>query len=125
MTRRKRFDSTARVSAVAVFEDELKARSDAYVTHLVHGGKADCGEEFYLDALYMAISALREQSVPDTDVVKNNAQRIRSMTDEELSVLLSKPWCENHRLKEERLRFDTDCQACVADWLKQPYGGDT
>lgn len=61
MTRRKRFDSTARVSAVAVFEDELKARSDAYVTHLVHGGKADCGEEFYLDALYMAIAALLEQ----------------------------------------------------------------
>ena len=29
--------------------------------HLAHGGKADCGEEFYLDALYMAIAALREQ----------------------------------------------------------------
>lgn len=61
MTKRKRFDAVARTSAIAVFEDELKTRSDGYVEHLAHGGKADCGEEFYLDALYMAISALREQ----------------------------------------------------------------
>lgn len=61
MTKRKRFDAVARTSAIAVFEDELKTRSDGYVEHLAHGGKADCGEEFHLDALYMAIAALREQ----------------------------------------------------------------
>ena len=61
MTKRKRFDAVARTSAIAVFEDELKTRSDGYMEHLAHGGKADCGEEFYLDALYMAIAALREQ----------------------------------------------------------------
>lgn len=61
MTKRKRFDAVARTSAIAVFEDELKTRSDGYVEHLAHGGKADCGEEFYLDALYMAIAALKEQ----------------------------------------------------------------
>lgn len=61
MTKRKRFDAIARASAISVFEDELKTRSDGYVEHLANGGKADCGEEFYLDALYMAIAALREQ----------------------------------------------------------------
>ena len=55
---------------------------------------------------------------------KTNADHIRSMADKELAVLLSKPWCENHRLKEECLRFDTDCEACVMDWLKQPYKED-
>lgn len=70
MTKRKRFDSTARDSAIAVFEDELKMRSDGYVEHLSHGGKADCGEEFYLDALYMAIAALREQGNPTAMLVQ-------------------------------------------------------
>ena len=42
----------------------------------------------FLEALDMAISALRQQDVADKDVGKNepltNAQKIRSMTDEEL-----------------------------------------
>lgn len=50
-----------------------------------------------------------------------NADHIRSMTDDELAELLSKPWCENHRFPEECEQFDTDCEACVLDWLKQPY----
>ena len=54
----------------------------------------------------------------------SNAQRIRSMTDEELSEFLSRPFC-NERPRELCLRFDTDCQACVADWLRKPYEEDT
>lgn len=65
------------------------------------------------------------QEVHVRNVVKNNAQRIRSMTDEELSVLLSKPWCENHRLPEECASFDTDCEACALAWLCQPAEEDT
>lgn len=65
MTREKKFDSVAKSSAIAVFEDELKLRSHVYAEYLAHGGKADCGEEFYLDALDMAIAALREQTVTD------------------------------------------------------------
>ena len=61
MTREEKFDSVAKASAIAVLEDELKIRSVVYAEHLSHGGKADCGEEFYLDALNMAIAALREQ----------------------------------------------------------------
>ena len=55
--------------------------------------------------------------------VQSNADHIRSMTDEELSEFLSRPFC-NERPRELCLRFDTDCQACVADWLRQPYEED-
>ena len=45
-----------------------------------------------IDAIDMAISALRQQDVADKDVGKNepltNAQKIRSMTDEELAEFL-------------------------------------
>lgn len=83
------------------------------------GNCGECSSRWYCD-----INPDECDAWPDP-VPMTNADHIRSMTDEELSVLLSKPWCENHRLKEECLRFDTDCQACVADWLKQLYGGDT
>lgn len=53
-------------------------------------------------------------------ITPSNGDRIRAMSDEKLVELLSKPWCENHRLKEECLRFDTDCEACVMDWLCKP-----
>ena len=59
--------------------------------------------------------------VPVIDVVKTNADHIRSMTDEELGAYLLCPrdfdpkwWC-----------CDIHCHVCVTDWLKQPYGGDT
>lgn len=55
----------------------------------------------------------------------SNGDRIRSMTDKELSELLSKPWCENHRLPEECASFDTDCEACALAWLCQPAEEDT
>jgi hypothetical protein len=61
VTREKKFDSVAKSSAIAVLEDELKIRSNVYAEYIAHGGKADCEEEFYLDALKMAIAALREQ----------------------------------------------------------------
>lgn len=70
----------------------------------------------YIDT---GVSVLRKQIVPDTNVL-TNADHIRSMTDEELAELLSKPWCENYRLPEECARFDTDCEACVMDWLCKP-----
>jgi hypothetical protein len=61
------------------------------------------------------------------EVFATNADHIRSMTDEQLSEFLSKPFCENHLPKgKECMRFDTpDCEACVADWLKQPYEEET
>ena len=44
----------------------------------------------FLEALDMAISALRQQDVPDKDVGKmTNAQKIRAMNDEELADFLN------------------------------------
>jgi 1,2-phenylacetyl-CoA epoxidase PaaB subunit len=77
------------------------------------------------DALDMAIAALREQSVPDTDVVKTNADHIRSMTDEELARF--------HLLECPRMAEvygeckygwhdrEQTCEECMLEWLKQPY----
>ena len=81
-----------------------------------------------IDAIDMAISALRQQDVADKDVGKNepltNAQKIRSMTDEELAEFLWDfnladvstvkmgefgPHMFRHRLKE---------------WLQQPAEED-
>ena len=66
------------------------------------------------EALDVAISALRQQDVADKDVGKNepltNAQKIRSMTDEELAKLLC---CTGWRMIEQK--------ECL-EWLQQPAG---
>lgn len=59
---------------------------------------------------------------------KTNADRIRSMTDEELADYLAPTFscygcpARNYCEKDEA---GTDCNALVNGWLKQPYGGDT
>ena len=58
-------------------------------------------------------------------VPQTNADHIRSLTDEELAELLSRPWCENHRFDSDCRRFKADCVACAADWLNQRYEEDT
>lgn len=51
-----------------------------------------------------------------------NADRIRAMSDEELSVLIKKtfigktPWCDHHC----KLDDDCSCNGCLMEWLKQP-----
>ena len=66
------------------------------------------------EAHRVAISALRQQDVADKDVGKNepltNAQKIRSMTDEELAKLLC---CTGWRMIEQK--------ECL-EWLQQPAG---
>ena len=70
--------------------------------------------QMYIDAYEMAISAIRQQDVADKKVGKNepltNAQKIRSMSDEELAEFLFQVGY-NHRwgLKEYTL-----------EWLQQP-----
>jgi len=54
-----------------------------------------------------------------------NADRIRSMTDEELAVWLEweygkAKWCDPDRIGTEDCS-DIDCTGCIAYWLKQPY----
>ena len=50
-----------REEAIKVLSEDLKQRSDGYYSYLQHYGHRDNAEEEHLDALDMAISALREQ----------------------------------------------------------------
>lgn len=72
------------------------------------------------EALNMAIAALREQSVPDTNVVKTNADHIRSMSDEELASVIMCPYDVEPDLCCSR----KSCYACSLEWLQQPYKED-
>ena len=63
----------------------------------------------FLEALDMAIAALREQEGKDT-YVPTNADSIRAMTDEELAKLLC---CTGWRMMEQK--------ECL-EWLQQPAG---
>ena len=85
-------------------------------------------------AIIMAISALRQQDVADKHVWKNepltNAQKIRSMTDEELvnlhysgsaHCIASDPTvCDRH----DFIGNLTPCEQCYLKWLQQPADED-
>lgn len=78
----------------------------------------------YIDAYDMAISALRQQE-HFRDVTKKvepmtNAQRIRAMSDEELAVVMYKPFCDK-RTDKECMEF-RDCKKCALAWLQMPAG---
>ena len=83
------------------------------------------------EALDMAISALRQQDVAGKDVGKmTNAQKIRSMTDEELvnlhysgsaHCIASDPTvCDRH----DFIGNLTPCEQCYLKWLQQPAEED-
>ena len=57
---------------------------------------------------------------------QTNADRIRSMTDEELEDGIRKlrlgyePWCDYHC----KMQGEGNCNICLKDWLKQPAEGE-
>ena len=75
------------------------------------------------------------KDVPDTNVVKTNADHIRSMTDEELADYMSDHAIDDFcyiicggECKAIATFNKTPFQRCreiVSDWLKQPYKEDT
>jgi hypothetical protein len=56
---------------------------------------------------------------------KTNADRIRSMTDEELATVIawpylaSPPWCAEHKTCPYISEDPTPCDKCALDWLEQ------
>jgi hypothetical protein len=50
-----------REEAIKCLTLEISIRSEAYRSYLAHYGKQDLGEEDFLDALYSALDALKEQ----------------------------------------------------------------
>ena len=87
-----------------------------------------------IDAIDMAISALRQQDVADKDVGKNepltNAQKIRAMSDEELMKLHYSG--SAHCIADDPTVCDrhdfignlTPCEQCYLKWLQQPADGE-
>lgn len=59
------------------------------------------------------------------DKKPSNADRIRSMTDEELATVIalpylaSPPWCANHTTCPYISEDPTPCDKCALEWLKQ------
>lgn len=77
----------------------------------------------FLEAMDMAVKALAD--VPDKDVGKNepltNAQKIRSMSDEELSKLLLDE-CRGSKCDDQPQNEwgSMNCFQCRMNWLHQP-----
>lgn len=82
------------------------------------------------DGWYSAYRDLKEileqngfnMDVPVIGVAKTNADHIRSMTDEELLGCLLE--LQDTAIKRFA-NFELPNYQWMADWLKQPYGGDT
>lgn len=82
------------------------------------------------EALDMAISALRQQDATDKDVGKNepltNAQKIRSMSDEELALWI----CGVYDIEEEHGKFINGiiipgyAPHDIEEWLQMPAEED-
>ena len=53
--------------------------------------------------------------------IKTNADRIRSMTDEELATLISSDWCEIVCGPETNCKY-ADCRGKILDWLRREVG---
>ena len=88
------------------------------------GGNAVSVCRFW-EALDMAIAALREQGGKDTNV-PTNADRIRSMSDEELALWI----CGVYDIEEEHGKFINGiiipgyAPHDIEEWLKQPAEGE-
>ena len=73
------------------------------------------------------ISFCEGEDCPDRK--QSNADRIRSMTDEELAVMIalpylaSPPWCSEHRTCPYISDDPTPCDKCALDWLKEEAEG--
>lgn len=67
-----------------------------------------------------------KKSIPDTNVVKTNAQHIRSVSDEELAKFLLEIMSNSVCFGEGAFPYhpcpqDQDCVKCGLNWLKQPH----
>ena len=49
-----------------------------------------------------------------------NAQKIRAMSDEELSKVIREPFCDKRTHEECTVSYRGNCNQCVLDWLQQP-----
>lgn len=50
---------------------------------------------------------------------KTNADKIRAMSDEELSKVIREPFCDKRTHEECTISYCGVCDQCVLDWLQQ------
>ena len=50
---------------------------------------------------------------------KTNADKIRAMSDEELSKVIREPFCDSRTYEECTISYCGVCDQCVLDWLQQ------
>jgi len=61
----------------------------------------------------------------DAIIPLTNAERIRSMTDEELAEFIPNwSYTDACELGDRYVDCNSECEKCVAEWLKQPYSED-
>ena len=54
---------------------------------------------------------------------QTRAEKIRSMSDEELAKFIQEPFCDKRTLDECTISYCGVCDQCVLDWLQQPAEG--
>lgn len=69
------------------------------------------------EPVFKGAKTIKLQLRPET-----NAERIRSMTDEELASCITDDLCD--RVCHSPLSCDGNCETQVLDWLKQEAGND-
>ena len=52
-----------------------------------------------------------------------NADKIRTMSDEDLSKVIREPFCDKRTHEECTISYCGACDQCVLDWLQQPCEG--
>lgn len=82
--------------------------------------------ENYEKALNIANELTEEYINTSTDTSTTNADRIRSMTDEELAEFISKYFsCEYECAVRDKCGSDWDCKRATIDWLQSEVEGVT
>lgn len=75
------------------------------------------------DALWVAISALRQQETVTDSHQMTNADRIRAMSDDELAEAISSiPMCVG--TDDDKDCENDGCKGCFLKWLQQPAEED-
>ena len=84
--------------------------------------EVDCVEKYEVKKI---VNELAEEYGKDTNVT-TNADRIRSMTDEELAEFISKYFsCEYECAVRDKCGSDWDCKRATIDWLQSEVEGVT
>jgi hypothetical protein len=96
-------------------EEEIETLEDTYPNkkQIVMGKSPNAAEAFG-----MAMDALRSKQKSESKT-QSNADRIRTMTNEELADIIMCPR-ESYDFNE---CSSAVCKDCCLDWLKQPYEG--